>query len=378
MHLADHILRHFPPPAYLDAPTVGVDLSDRSVKWLKFERGKHGLEIGSWGEQDIPEGFIEDGIVKRPNELQKQLVSLRAMIGEPEVSVALPEEQAYIVSMELPSMRRRDLREGILLSLEQYVPLSPQEVIFDYEIIRSPSRDFDGYQISVAAFPDVVARSYFNIFTAAGFIPQSFETESQALARALMPAQDIDATMILDIGRIRTGIAITCGQTVWFSSSVSIGGAAVTSHLAEALSISREVAESRKRERGFERAVSTQDVDLPSVQPATLSDIFSPLRDEVLKHMEYWNEHGRSRVRLTREHEGEITAIVLVGGEANLPGLTDYMAYSTGLPVRLGEPWVNALSFDDVIPEIVRGEDLRFVSAIGLALRPSRDRGTYK
>jgi len=60
---------------------------------------------------------------------------------------------------------------------------------------------------------------------------------------------------------------------------------------------------------------------------------------------------------------------LLCGGDANLIGFPEYLSYELKLPVEIGNPWINILSFEKRIPEIELRESLSYAIALGLALR---------
>ena len=53
-----------------------------------------------------------------------------------------------------------------------------------------------------------------------------------------------------------------------------------------------------------------------------------------------------------------------------MAGLPEFLSYELKMKVELGNPWVNAVSFEDYIPEIERRDSLAYSTVIGLALRP--------
>ena len=106
-----------------------------------------------------------------------------------------------------------------------------------------------------------------------------------------------------------------------------------------------------------------------SPEHAAMRDAILPaataLAEEVAKHYRYWdtrrNEHG--------ERVTPVNKVILVGGNANLRGLSDLIASKVKTEVMLGECWRHVLDFDTTIPPIERRISLQYATAIGLALR---------
>jgi type IV pilus assembly protein PilM len=165
--------------------------------------------------------------------------------------------------------------------------------------------------------------------------------------------------MLVDFGRTRTGIAVVANGVVGFTSTVPVGGGALTLAIAKHLSISPDEAEKVKRENGVVGGVGNEELSL------ALMSTISILRDEVNRHFTYWQTHdddyGKKRPTINK--------IYLCGGDSNLPGFAGYLATGLPVPVELANVLVNVNSLDKYVPEISFGDSLRYATAIGLALR---------
>src|SRR3989344_2386108 len=142
--------RFFPIPKFLVAPSFGLDISDESLKFVELLPGRYGIKLGRYGERKIPAGIIESGKIKDPRQLEKILSSLRKEEGVEFVRVSLPEEQVYLFRFHLDKAGLKNVREGIELSLEEHVPISAQDAIFDYDILHE---DEQKMELQVAAIP---------------------------------------------------------------------------------------------------------------------------------------------------------------------------------------------------------------------------------
>lgn len=356
----DLLLRFFPPPKFLEMPAAGLDLSDRSVKFAELVRRADGLALGRWGEREIPAGVIQAGQIKKPDELKKVLTALASQTGLNYLNVSLPEEKAYLVTMKMPPTPRRHLSESIELELEEHVPIPASQVVFDYEIIEETA---EGPRLIVSVFPRDLAEEYAQAVLAAGFLPLSFEIEAQALARSVIPSGDRGTFMIVDFGSTRISFVIVSAGLVLFSSTVAIGGQDINEAVREKLGVSPEMAREIKEKRGLSRSSENRELF------AAVGQLVSVLRDELAKHYLYWNTHpGDDGIR-----RDKIEKVFLCGGDANIPGLTEYLSAGAEVPISLANPWVNIIaSFDEAIPALPFNHSLRYDTALGLALRRFR------
>lgn len=345
----------FPPPNFLLLPSVGIDISDRSIKYAELIPTASGLHLGRFGEVVLPPGIVENGRIVTSVRLEEELSKLRREKKLVCARAALPEEQMYFFQTRLPAGSYQELREAIELSIDEHVPMPPSETVFDFEIV---DRIGNEVEVSVTAAASSVIESYADTFSHAGILLRSLELEAEAVARAVIHPDDTVARLLVDFGETRTGIAIVERGHVRFTSTVSIGGQLLTETLAKNFKVSIEEAEKMKREFGLRRNSPHQD--LFSI---LLNDI-SVLRDEINKHFVYWHTH-------TSESGGEhsqIEEIVLVGGDSNLAGLPDYLSTSLRVRTVVADVWTNVTLPEKEVPDLSRNDSLGYATAIGLAL----------
>ncbi|KKU80277.1 MAG: Type IV pilus assembly protein PilM [Parcubacteria group bacterium GW2011_GWA1_47_8] len=348
--------KFFPPPQFLQMPVVGLDISDVSLRFIELTETRKGLTIGRFGEHDIPKGTIESGTIKNVTVLRDVLIDLKKKYNLGFVSVSLPEEKAYLFDLELPKMKYAELRGAIELQVEDHVPLKASEVIFDYEII---GEDASTIKVNISVLPRALVDSYLEAFSETGITPVALEIEVHSIMHAVIPPDDEHAYMVVDFGRTRTGIFVAEKGAVLFTSTVPVGGDALTNSIAKNLNISHDEAEKVKREKGVTDRLVDENLSL------ALMSMVSILRDEIAKHHTYWatheDEYGKKRQ--------EIHKIYLCGGEANLLGLRDYLAEGFSVPIEMANVLTNVNSLERYVPEISFYDSLRYATAIGLALR---------
>lgn len=347
--------RFFPIPNFLVASSFGLDISDESLKFAELVVGKDGLKLGRYGERSITPGIIESGKIKDPKRLKDLLVSLKQELSLKAVRVSLPEEQVYLFRLRLEKLGLKNIRESIELALEEHIPIPARDAIFDYEIL---SEDDKYLELQVAAIPTMVIKSYLEVFEESGISVQSCELEAQAIARSVIPKGDKDTYMIVDFGRTRTGIFIISNGLVAFTSTFDIGGEDLIEMVEKSLNVSTEEAKKIKVEFGLKRNVANKEIF-----PAILN-IVSVLRDEMAKHLLYWQTHkdddGKARPPIKK--------VILCGGDSNLSGFAEYISVSMKIPVELSNVWQNINAYNKSTPEIPFNQSLAFASVFGLAL----------
>jgi type IV pilus assembly protein PilM len=355
MSLQSALLSVFPVPPQIAMPAAGIDISGGSVKSVLLSERGGVLALRSFAEVPLPDGAVVGGDIEQEDKMVEVLRSFRLRHGIRYASASLPERKAYLYRILVPSSTK-DLRAGVEFSFESHVPLPSAEAIFDFEPVRKIEA---GTIVAVTAYAKRIADGYRSVFEKSGILLRSLEVESQALARAVVPENDRAHSMLMiDFGKHTSRIAIVEYGVVAFTATVDVGGDALTQAVMKRMSVSEEEAEKIKNERGF--LMNKDNADLVE---ALMSSV-SVVKDEIVKHLTYWNSPSDNDVpRQKIEHA------VICGGNANLRGFPEYLEGFLNVPVSIGNVWANAFSFDEYVPQMHFNESLEYATAIGLALR---------
>ncbi len=348
-----------PPPQFLQMPAVGLDISDIAMRFVELVEKRKGFVIGRFGDHAIPRGVIESGEVKKPDALREIFKDIKKEYNLEFVSVSLPEEKAYLFELKLPLMKYDNIRGAIELVLEEHVPMSASEVLFDYDVVNESESSIN---VSVSVAARSLVDGYLEAFTDTGITPVAFEVESHSVARSIVPEGDTGTYMTVDFGRTRTGIAIISEGVVQFTSTVQVGGGSLTDVISKNLKISYDEAEKIKHEQGISGEKVNDEVSLAMMSAVSI------LRDEIKRHQDYWQEHTDDYGK--KRHS--IEKIYLCGGDSNLAGFVSYLASGLAVPVELANTMVNVNTLDEYIPEISFNDSLRYATALGLSLRRSK------
>jgi type IV pilus assembly protein PilM len=349
-----------PPPAYIQLPSVGVDVSDTSLKYISFEpdhKSGTSLLLKQWGDIDIDEGALSRGVVNDGTKLTQALREMKERTGAENIRVSLPEERAYLFETTVErSASVKEIRGLLEFRLEENVPISPRDAFFDYDFIEDEGPG-GHLRVSVTAYAKDTVMSYYDACQSAGVVPLSFEIEAQAIARATIPRGDTGTHMIVDFGKTRTGVGIVHNGILMYTSTIDVGGGALSAAMRERLG---DVPEADltliKNTQGLVEAAGERAVhDILIKSMATIVE-------EIGTRITYWNTKDI-------EHEGrQIESIILCGGSVNMKGLPSYFSQTLGVPSQRANVWHNAFSLEERIPEISRRYSFGYATAIGLAL----------
>lgn len=356
MDLLTKIGAAFPPPPYLALYGAGVDIGGNSVKAVTFGTHIGHCILRSFTQAKLPDGTVMDGEIEKPDALVDVLRAFRLRERIHVAHASLPERKAYVYQTLIPRETKGDLRSAVEFTLESHVPIEPDDMLFDFEVVRKLE---SGTVVSVTAYAKRVVEQYTSVFERAGILLRSLEIESQALGRALWTPEEKNRTvMVVDFGRRTTRVAVFDHGVVGFTATLDVGGDALTSAVMKRFNISAEEADTMKNEKGFLEGKTNRELY------EALATTASVLKDEIGRHMTFWNTPSDDEVPRM-----PIEKLILVGGHANLKGLPEHLARVLHIPVMLGNIWVNAAPLDEYIPAIPQNNSLEYATTVGLALR---------
>jgi len=360
--LSHTLARWFPTPAMVYPPAAGIDISDGSIKWLVLEPYKSRYRIAAYGEMPIDAGVVSSGTIQDVAALSHALAEVKKQLGGVFCAhAALPEEAAYVFEMHVPEGTDHSQTMSMIeFGFEGRVPIAPGAAVFDYDVVQKREGDA-GEDISVAVFSRELAESYAAAFDGAGIRLLSLEIEARSIARTVSSgAPDEPVTLLVDFGRARTGFAVLKLGIPIFTSTVEVGGDIITKAVAEQLSLPPEGVQKFKNEQGLSPDAGAKPEGMEAIVGTA-----SALADEVARHYHYWDTRRNEK----GERMTPVGRVVLVGGSANLKGLSDYLAGRVQAPTEVADVWRHVCNFDEYIPPIGAHESLQYATAAGLALR---------
>lgn len=335
----------------------GVDISDTAIRFINFGIKKGKRFVKSYGEKLLPIGTMSGGYINNSDTIIKILSDIKRETGISFANVSLPEEKAYLFKMQVPKLPDIELRDAVGFRLEENVPISAKEAIYDFTILSGDKKDTSHYDVIVSVIPLKVSEAYSRVFKQAGITPLTFEISSQAISRAVVSPKLPGSYLIINLGDTKTGLAIVNQGIVFFTSTVPVGGEALDRVIAKAFNTPiRNVPDIKS------------DIMVNGKQDMKLflevMDAAGPLKEEVMKLSAYWKTHS---VSVLHAPSG-IDKIILCGKDTALPSVDEYVCAATGIKTEIANVWQNIFSFDDYIPPISYEKSLDYAAAIGLAM----------
>ncbi len=342
------------PLIYKPKPVFGLDIGSRTVKLVQMGSGNHVLGFGYAG---FPSDSITEGIISDPEPIAE---AIKAVIKAPKggkitarrVNLSVPVSKVFTRTIQLPGQLSADeLEQAVRLEAEQYVPVPLPDLYIDFEIIPNTDGKTEFMEVLMVAAPRAIVDSYLKLFDFVDFELEAVETGLTSITRALIAAnQPKGRVLVVDFGTRSVDLAIY-DQAVRLTGTFAVGGEALTQTLVKRLGVSVEQANEIKYRFGIRQSgLQTKIMEAISPQLETLTAEFK----KILKYYQDRSQDNR-----------KIETMIMTGGSASMPGLVDYLYHAIGVPIIVGDPWMQLKSH--LAPDKL--EAAMYTTAIGLAQR---------
>ncbi len=341
---------------------IGVDIGNTHIRAAEVElSGRSGNLLGTlaaFASIPVPPGAVGDGEVLEVQTiatLLKQLWS-RGGFSQKHVVVGLGSPRTVVREMEVPALPMSQVRTSLQFQVAEILPMPTDEALLDF--YPTAHRVDDGREllrgILVGAAKASVSTTIMAVETA-GLRPIGVDLSAFALVRAQTAGEWGQQTVaFVDVGaRVTTVVIAERGQPRMVRL-LPTGGQDATDAVVSAMQVPVGDAEQLKRAIGLSAEVAPgQELARDAVSQATRQ-----LVEGVRNTFVYFtgNNPGQS-----------IQHVVLTGGGAFLPGLGQYLASTSRLPVSFGAGPVG-VKVSKKAAANTAGQEMLITTAVGLAL----------
>ena len=339
---------------------LGVDFGSGGIKLVELmnEKGRARLLTYAFVERSTSEmhtSYHDD--VKGTAELLKSMLKKARTTSKKTIS-GLPISSVFssIISVQ-KTTDQKEMDAAVRWQAKKLVPLPLEEMKLTWQKLEpiNPKPDDKYQEALITAAAASLIQKHIDIFSMAGLELMSLETEAFALIRSLI-GRDRSANIVVDVGGNRTNILIVENGIPYVSRSISVGGAHVTKEVSNALNLPEDQAETMKLDAGTV-AQLYEGGNLPKVFEKVLAPIVTELN------------YSANLFLGQKANEGKrLEKIILTGGGALLPNMSDYLAKAMNMRVYIGDPWARVV-YPDALKPVLAQIGPRFGVPIGLAMR---------
>ena len=343
------------------APLLGIDVSSSSVKLVELTKSKSGeWQLERCAIEPLEKGWITDGNIEKFDEVAEALRRLVKKSGTrtKNVALALPPSAVITKRISLPGgMSDQELEVQVESEANQYIPFSLEEVSLDFCVI-GPNKNSPGdVDVLIAASRREKVQDREGLAEAAGLKAVIVDIESNAARLAAgrvieaLPNQGKDAVVALfEIGALTTSMQVMRNDEVLYDRDQAFGGSQLTQLIVRQYGFSAEEAEAKKR-----------NGELPEDYASTvLRPFVESTAQEIGRALQFF---------FTSTPYNRVDHILLAGGSAPLPGLTEAVTQHTGFASITVNPFDGMEIGNGVrLKKMVR-EAPSYLTSCGLAMR---------
>ena len=340
---------------------LGLDISSSSVKLVELGKDKAGnLVLERCAIVPLERGWITDGNIEKFDEVANAVRQLVKKSGTKtkNVAMALPPSAVITKKIILPGgMSDQELEQQVETEANQYIPFPLDEVSLDFCIVGPSAASAGDVEVLIAASRREKVQDVQGLAEAAGLKPVIVDVESYASRLATsrlianLPNKGAGSIVALfELGAITTSMQVIRNDEVLYDRDQAFGGAQLTQLIVRQYGFSLEEAESKKRSG-----------ELPDdYESSVLRPFVDSMVQEIARALQFF---------FTSTPHNKVDYVMLAGGSAALPGLTEAVTRHTTFTCTLVDPFQGMELGDSVRLKKMTREAPSYLTSCGLALR---------
>ena len=343
------------------APLLGIDVSSSSVKLVELGRTRAGqLVLERCAMEPLERGWITDGNIEKFDDVAQAIRRVVRNSGSKtrQVAMALPASAVITKKITLPGgLSDKELEAQVESEANQYIPFSLDEVSLDFCVVGPSPTSVGDTEVLIAASRKEKVSDRQGLAEAAGLKAVVMDVESYASRLAAgriietLPNQGVDALVALfEIGAMTTSMQVLRNDDVLYERDQAFGGAQLTQLIVRQYGFSPEEAETKKRS-----GMLPEDYRSVVMEP-----FIESMAQEVGRALQFF---------FTSTPYNRVDQILLAGGSAGLPRLTEAVTHQTAFACRVVNPFEGMDTSSHVQARKIAREAPSYLTSTGLALR---------
>ena len=341
---------------------LGIDIGTSAIKIVELSKERNDVKLENYGEmgvRTVVDRSFRSGegnsLLLSDQDVAKSisLIFEKAKISTREAFFSIPDFSSFFTFIDLPPMAPEEVDKAVQFEARRHIPLPLAEVALDWVMVggggKNNIKNSPKLKILLVAVPYEVINQYQAIANLSKVHLVSLEAEIFGLVRSLVKEKNSPVGLV-DIGAQSTTFSIVDAGFIKTTHSFDISGNELTKVLSKSLNIRYNEAEESKKKQG----ITTPD--------RSVGSILSPLIDLLAKEIE------KSSQSFYQIEGKKIDKIILAGGGALLPGLSDYFSNSLKKSFLIANPF-EGLIYPKVLESNLKVMGPSYAVAVGIALR---------
>lgn len=343
---------------------ISVDIGGSSVKLVELDTtGAKPVLMHAAISPLGPEAFSGNTITS-PSKVSQKVVELLETneINDRRVITAIPCPSVFTKRIKVPKMDPAELAGHIQFEATNFIPHNINAVRLDYHVLGPAGKN--QLEVLVAAAKNEVIDSFLAVFDEVGFQVAVVDVDCFALQNCFelsYPEMVSKTVALLNIGARYSSLNVCRGGSSLFTGDIPVGGKLFTDALVDSAGITASEAEQLKR---------TNDKRSPyyDAWQEVLDTNVEYVAGEINRQLSFfWNASGT---------EEGIDQVLITGGGALVPGLTEEITEKTGLACDFLQPFRGIELGEDFDRKNLEEVSPFMAVAVGMGIRQPGDRVT--
>lgn len=338
---------------------IAFDMGSSTIKIVEGLYYKNSLTIDKYIKIPTPKDAIVDGEIKKEVELHKKLIQVLKENGMKTKDAICTTNSSLIINREImiPKVEEEEMETVVRYEIQQYLPINLEDYILQGTILEE--LEVDGVKklnVRVIAYPDKVARGYYNLLLKLELKPYALDVNYNAVNKFInligitkeYENNTNEAVAFIDLGASTIDVNIYKNNQLDFTRIIKDCG--------------NEIDEMLRESNGLQ----SNEVEKFKNSNIDLSEEFEPINIRTRAIVDEWIEKIEKIIQFykNRNKGNEINNIIIFGGSSKIKGMEKYMTDRLGIMTEIkGISKIAFKSNDDGKPI----DD--YINAIGSVIR---------
>ncbi len=350
----------------------GLDIGTQNVKVVGLRKGMRKTKLVYLAVVDItPQRRPSKQEVNEQARITAILNALEDLELEyTQISTCLDRASVLVRQIQYPAAARDKLLAALQWEVRKYIPFKPDEVVVDAQIIErpaggknKPAEAKDKLDVLLVAATKEHLNRHKELIQRVGIKSQLIDASPLALMNIFMvqnKAEAEETVLLLDIGTSATTLDVLSSKGYYFTLSLSVGGNRFTAEIQSHCQLDFSIAEQLKQGLKPEHP-SLEGNRVEATFQKAMEKNYDLLAKEIRQALIYFNKQTGIN---------NFDRMLLTGGGASLPGLSNYLLQKIGIKVEIFNP-MNGIEIDKkhFNVEEVKRLGPQMAVAMGLAFR---------
>lgn len=340
-------------------PLVGIDISSTAVKLLQLSLTGGRYRVEHYAVETLPpNAVVEKNIVEveAVGEAIRRAVQ-RSGTKTKFAVVAVAGSAVITKVIQMPSdLSEDDLEDQVELEANQYIPYPLEEVNMDFEILGPVKEAPEVMNVRLVASRSDNVDMRVAALELAGLTAKVVDVEAFAMENAMKLVSDqLDVgsegiVAVVDVGATMTTLIVLRGGSTIYTREQVFGGKQLTDEIMRRYGLSYEEAGQAKRQGGLPESYEIE--------------VLEPFKEAIVQQVSRSLQFFYGNSEFSR-----VDRIVLAGGCASIPGVSEMIEDQLGVPTTIASPLANMSLAPKVQSQTLGADSPSLMIACGLALR---------